>query len=281
MTDLLPIQFHREKVSTGLLAALVVIAFVAPVLAAQKSPLAPTVPALSGDAAELDRLSREILNQPKNARLYMQRGELYLRQRKNALALAEYQHAIALDASLDHAWYGRGMAYGRMGKLKLAIADMSEYIRRKPNDSMGYTKRGVRYLWAGNVDAALRDYQRALRLDRNNAEAHDDIGVIYANRQNFKQALFHFSRAVEIDPIYQKAYHNRALVLFLTGNTVLALTDIERSLELRPLDRGGLLLKSTILKALDRHDDAVRAEVEAERAEEGSWHEQHLLKEEN
>lgn len=281
MAGLIPIQIGREKVSTGILAALLVIAFVAPALAAQKSLLVPASPALSGDAAKLEQLSREILNLPKTADLYVQRGELYLRQQKNALALADYQQAIALDSSLDRAWYGRGMAYGRMGKLELAIADMSEYIRRRLDDSMGYTKRGVRYMWAGNINAAFRDYQRALRLDRNNAEAHDDIGVIYANRQNFTQAIFHFSRAIEIDPIYQKAYHNRALSLLLMGNSDLALTDIERSLELTPLDRGGLLLKSAILNALGRHEEAVRTEKQASRAKEGSWHEQHLLKEKN
>ncbi len=136
-------------------------------------------------------------------------------------------------------------------------------------------------MWAGNVDAAFKDYQQALRLDRHNTEAHDDIGVIYANRQNFKQAMFHFSRAIEIDPVYQKAYHNRALALFLMGNTVLALSDIERSLELSPHDRGGLLLKSAILKAVGRHEDAARIEEQARSAQEGSWHEQHLLEEKN
>lgn len=91
--------------------------------------------------------------------------------------------------------------------------------------------------------------------------------------------MFRFSRAIEIDPIYQKPCRNSALVLLLMGNTVLVLHDIERSLASRPAERGGLLLKSTILKALRWHNDAVRTEVEAECAEEDNWYEQHLLKE--
>lgn len=283
MTGLFSIQQYRDKASIGFIVTLLffvfAIAFSTSALAVPNLPIVPASPALSADVAKIEQLSRNILKQPKKASLYVQRGELYLQQHNNALALADYQQAIILNSSLDRAWYGRGMVYGRMGKLELAIADMSEYIRRKPDDSMGYTKRGVRYMWAGNIDAAFSDYQSALRLDKHNAEAHDDIGVIYANRQNFKQAMFHFSRTIEIDPVYQKAYHNRALSLLLMGNYVLALTDIQRSLELRPGDRSGLLLKSAILKALSRHDEAAGVEEQAKHAEEGSWHEQHLLEE--
>lgn len=204
----------------------------------------------------IEALDARIERSPGSARLFLERGNLYLVLGENARAAADYTSALALDDELDEAYFQRGIVLGRDSQYAASIADLTTFIERNPEHSLAYTKRGVRHLWNGNLDSAYSDYRRALKLDEDNAEAADDIGVIYAQRGEMLKALASFTHAINADPTYQKAYHNRALVLYLLEKPEDALRDIYRAEGLQPDNRNTLLLKSAILDALGRHDEA-------------------------
>lgn len=218
-------------------------------------------------------LTAGIEKTPSDPQLYLQRGDLYFDIRSFDSAIDDYTRAIALDDTLDKAYFGRGMALGRKGAVDEGIADLSVFIARNPGDSVALTKRGVRHIWKGDFAAAEKDLTEAIRIDPSNAEAHDDLGVVLAQRGEHKTAETHFRATIRLDPSYQKAYHNLALALQLQGKNRPALAAVDDALRLSPDNRDSVMLKSVILDSLGRRDEARRYKEDAEFLPQGNWSE--------
>lgn len=221
---------------------------------------------------QIDVLDRLIESRP-DALHYVKRGEAHYQAHNFDKAIADFSKAIQLNDRLDDAYYGRGMALARHGEVERGIADLGVYIRRHPDSSLAHTKRGVRYLWNGDEANAEQDFLKAIALDPRNAEAHDDLGVIRARRAEYDRAMEHFNIAIRVDPSYHKAYHNLALVYYLVDRESQALKAVDAALKLAPEDRNTLLLKSKILSALGRHDEAKRVKEDADFLPAGNWSE--------
>ncbi len=221
--------------------------------------------------SKLALLSDSITASPTDAALLIQRGQLYLQTKQFENSIADFSRAIEIDPELDAAWFGRGMARGRVGDISGGIEDLSVFIERHPDSSLAYTKRGVRNIWAGNMSAAKADLTRAVELDNTNSEAHDDLGVVYSSEKNYLSATYHFQQAIKHDASYEKAYYNLATVYTLNGNLADALNTINLALRLAPEDKDSLLLKSTVLKALGRHQEAAMIKQHADFLPDGNW----------
>jgi len=205
--------------------------------------------------------------------LYLERADLHFTMQAFKQAVNDYNKALALNKNLDKAYFGRGMALGRQGLVQQGIDSLTEYIKRHPYDSHAYTKRGVRYIWLGKLVAAKKDLNEAVLLDVTNAEAHDDLGVVYASENNFDKAIYHFKQSIYYDKSYQKAYHNLAMAYVVTENFTKALVQVDKGLLLENDNRNSLLLKSTILEKLGRHEQANTIKEHAEFLPEGNWSE--------
>lgn len=223
--------------------------------------------------AALMRLNHAIAKFPTLAQLYTERGDVYYQLNDFHRAIENYSTALKLDDQQSRAYFGRGMAYGRMGLMDEGIADLGVYIARHPTDSVAYTKRGVRNIWRGNLPDAQRDLTRAVELDPTNAEAHDDLGVVHAKYNRLTIAAEHFLTAIRLDPGYQKAYHNLAICRFMEGQLPAALQVVDAGLALDADNRSSLMLKSTILQALGREQEANEILGRAEFLPEDNWSE--------
>lgn len=200
-------------------------------------------------------------------------GAARFRRGEFAPAVEDLTAAIAADAADADAYFWRGMALGRMGRIAEGIRDLDEFLARRPESSLGYGKRGIRHLWNGDRNKAEADFRRAIELDPANAEAHDDLGVILALRGEFVTASDHFATAARIDPSYRKAHHNLAMTRFLAGRYEEALAGVDRALALEPSARESTLLKSEILDAMGRGDEARRLKRRASGLTETDWSE--------
>ncbi len=238
------------------------------------SELAPGVgPVGSAGSSEgrITALSARLQREPRNAALYIDRGDALFAQHDFEPAVADYGAAIQIDPRLDRAWFGRGMALGREGKLDPAIADLSVYLQRHPHSSVGFTKRGIRKVWKGDLRGAKRDLEKAIALDATNSEAHDDLGVLFARRHEYERAIENFRIAIRHDSSYAKAYHNLAMTYYLTAKPKRALKFVNDALALDPKNRNSLLLKATLLADLGKDDQAHRLRTEAKQLPAGNW----------
>ena len=221
----------------------------------------------------INKLTAQILTEPHNTGLYVARGDAWFKLHEFDKAVSDYDQALSIDKDISAAWFGRGMAYGRMGQIDKGIADLGQFIKRNPKSSVAYTKRGVRYLWKGDRNNAEKDLRKAIELNPNNAEAHDDLGVIHAQRGDVTEAISHFSKTIAIDPTYQKGHHNLAMAYHLAGENTKALLMIDKALAIKGNEKVSLLLKSQILAAQGKHQQAALLQDEAEYLPEGNWSE--------
>lgn len=223
--------------------------------------------------ARLRRLDRAIAAAPRDPDLLVKRGDAYFELGDMEKAAKDYHRALQLDGEHAGAYFGRGMALGRLGRLDDAIADLTQFINRNPNSSIGYTKRGVRRIWKRDFEGAIGDLETAVSLDQDNAEAHDDLGVALAQTGRLDAAVEHLLKARAIDPGYRKVHHNLAMVFYLTGDLEGALGAVNDAIELSPDTKSTVLLKSTILEALGRADEARRLRERARMLPAGDWSE--------
>ncbi len=228
--------------------------------------------------SEINRLNTEIEKNPKNARLYLERGRIRFLTRELEEAVMDFDQALELDPDLNSAYFGRGMAKGRMGLLEEGIADLTRYIHANPESSLAYTKRGVRHIWNKNFKSARADLETAVRLDANNAEAHDDLGVVLAQLGEPQKAIIHFKKARAIEPGYPKVHHNLAMAYYLTNEPNRALESVNDSLRLDANNKSSMLLKSVVLKKLGRTAEAKAIREKAEFLPGGNWSERSELR---
>ncbi|MBR6276987.1 MAG: tetratricopeptide repeat protein [Prevotella sp.] len=71
-------------------------------------------------------LSAAIRLSPRNAYLYYNRGNLYVRLKDYSRAIDDYTQALTLDPQLAEAYYNRGLALFDSGKTSEGIADLSK-----------------------------------------------------------------------------------------------------------------------------------------------------------
>lgn len=210
---------------------------------------------------------------PKKASLHLDRCRLNFDILAFDAAIDDCSRALELDEKLDKAYFWRGMARGRYGLIAEGIEDLTRYIERNPDSSLAYTKRGVRHIWNGDMAAAEKDLKRAIAIKPDNAEAHDDLGVVLARRKAYDEAIDHFMTTIRIEPDYYKAHHNLALVLHLTSRHRQALQAVDEALQIGPDSRSSVLLKSNILDALGRTDEAKTLRSRAADMPQGNWSE--------
>jgi predicted Zn-dependent protease len=107
-------------------------------------------------------LTAQIKREPKNASLYLKRGELHRIHRDWDSAFADYGRAEQLNPRLDEVNFGRGRAYLEAGKPEQAKTSLDRFLIAKP----------------GHVEALVTRARVLIRLNQAIAAASDFSGAI-------------------------------------------------------------------------------------------------------
>ena len=133
-----------------------------------------------------------------DAQGYATRGQVLAKSGNNEQALAEFEHALALDPYNVRALYGRGLirqaekehqqaiedftaanglspqkvepllaranSYFALDKAKEGLADLDEAVQADPNSAPAWSARGAAYERLGDKAAASASYGRAIAL---------------------------------------------------------------------------------------------------------------------
>lgn len=152
----------------------------------------------------LEDLSKTVELNPKYKDAYMQRGYIFLQQKKFNEAAADYTKVISLDINEAQAYRYRSYASLRLNGYEGAISDSSKFLVLEPGSSESYAIRGLAYrqkMLALNesqdsVDAqsGIDDLWEACDLGRKNAcyalDIANDPGFNYASYTTVSLAPF-------------------------------------------------------------------------------------------
>ena len=96
---------------------------------------------------------------------YNNRGVIYLIQKQNDLALADFNKALAINPDMTDALNNRGSLYRTEKKYDLALADFNKALAISPTEN-AYINRGITYGFKGRNDLLDRHHGGALGAPR-------------------------------------------------------------------------------------------------------------------
>jgi tetratricopeptide (TPR) repeat protein len=123
---------------------------------------------------QIAALTLRIEQQPRDAGLYLRRGELHAHHGDTASALADYDRAARLDPSLAAVDLARGRTWLGAGRLAEAKQALDRFLAARPGDPEALVTRARSYAKLGRLAAAAEDYTQAIRERETRGEADPD-----------------------------------------------------------------------------------------------------------
>lgn len=159
------------------------------------------------------------------------RGNELLDKGDKAGALADFNHAIAVQPQHSRGWANRGSLYFKDGKPLDALKDMNQAVSLDMRNPRLLNNRGLMFDAIGKNDEALADFNAALQSDPYFAEAYNNRGMELARTGKPEDALKDFNKALEINPSLSRAYANRGKAKNQTADFRGAVGDLEIALK--------------------------------------------------
>jgi len=122
------------------------------------------VDAHEGLHEQIAAITAKIKRDPKNASLYLQRGELHRLHRDWMRAAADYDRAEHLQPGLQIVDLARGKMLFDSGKLQRAKLTLDRFLSRQPGHYEGLITRARVLAKLGNRMDAAKDFTQALSL---------------------------------------------------------------------------------------------------------------------
>lgn len=189
----------------------------------------------------LKRLDEAIANfdhaialNPAYAEAYNSRGVSLYYQNKLNDALISYDRAITLKPDYAEAYSNRGLTLNDLKQLDEAIKSLDRAIALKPDFFFAYNNRGIVLKGLNKFDEAIKSLDRAIALKPDYAEAYNNMGNVLKDLNRLNDALISYDRAIALKPNYAEAYNNRAIVLGDFKRFDEALTSYSYALSLNP-----------------------------------------------
>lgn len=134
----------------------------------------------------------KIKRDPKNASLYLQRGELYRLHGKWNRADADYQHALRLDPSLSIVNLARGNMLFESRRYREAKVALDRFLRQQPDHPEAFiTRARVLAKMKARLDAA-QDFTKALSVTSNpEPELYIERARVLAGDERYVQEALH------------------------------------------------------------------------------------------
>ena len=109
-------------------------------------------------------ITRKIKRDPKNASLYLQRGELYRLNRNWARAAADYDHAARLQPGFTIVDLARGKMFYESRRFQRAKSALDRFLNQQPDHFEGLVTRARVLAKTGARLEAARDFTQAITL---------------------------------------------------------------------------------------------------------------------
>ena len=113
---------------------------------------------------QIAELNARIDHDPRDAGLYLRRGELYGLHGDCDAALADFDRVARLAPALAAVDLARGKALFRAGRLAPAQDALDRFLAREPDHPDGNVTRARVLVKLGDYQAAVRDYGRAIAM---------------------------------------------------------------------------------------------------------------------
>jgi tetratricopeptide (TPR) repeat protein len=230
---------------------------------------------------------------PKNVEALIQRGGVFLKARQYALAMADFDAALRIDAhcasalcergraehlqddddaavrdcgaaieadpQLAAAYCWRAAALCRRGDARKAVADCDVALGIDGHSALAHAIRGDAYRRLGDLGKALTDCDEAIWIDRQLATAYLYRGQVFAEKSEPDRAISDYTSAVRLDDHLSEAFRGRGDAEWFKSDVGAALADYDQAVAIRPNDAAALFGRSRALAEKGDDEPALAA----------------------
>jgi tetratricopeptide (TPR) repeat protein len=172
--------------------------------------------------------------QPKNAKLWNERGVALHQTGRYAEAKDSYRRAVEAEPGYALALNNLGVALYHAGDPEAAF----EAFRRALDDHGTFIKARLNQallLFKGKrMQLSLEAYRKVLVVDSEHPVAWNGVGLVLAELRKFEDAKNAFARAIQARPRYAEAHYNLSFTLSNLGDFEGALRATKTALEMDP-----------------------------------------------
>ena len=160
----------------------------------------------TGDTARaISSFQTAIEQNPGYFDAYIQLGNL-LTQKKNALALSYYDHALRLKAGAAEALYGKAMYYQESDSVKSAEELYQKILESEPDYKEALFNLGyINLVYKLDYKKAAQYFSAVARLDTSDVRAFYNRGVSFEQLKEKDMAEADFRKALRLAPNYELA----------------------------------------------------------------------------
>src|SRR6266850_1519123 len=164
------------------------------------------------------------------------------------------------------AYNNRGVYLIAQNRYEEALADLNHALALNPRVARAWVNKGSVYAETNRNDSAYVCFERAIEIKPDYPEALTNRGGIRSRRGDLVGAVEDCTKAIQLNPTFRGAYMNRASTYFKMGEFEKAVEDRRRVIELDPRNPENYIQMGSIalaLAQLDRTRDAIAAYDEA------------------
>lgn len=186
-------------------------------------------------------------------------GIVLKRLGKPALALAQFDNALQLNAAVAETWNNRGTTFNDLKQYERAIADFDQAILLNRNYHDAFYNKGKSLAKLGRPHEALAAYEEALGLKSDLAEAWLGRGHVFTELRHYDDALAAYGKTLQLRPGLIEAWLGLGHVLTILRHYNEAFAAYDKAMELAPDSPEALVGRGNVFAALNRHDEALSA----------------------
>ena len=202
---------------------------------------------------EMDRgiqvLSLCIKKTPKNAVLYIMRGNALMMNGDLENAIKDFDHAIKLDPTSDKAFELKGAAEIKAGNSDQGIKDIDRAIELNPQNHALLIQKGNILLSLGRPRKAADIFTTALEVYPNPFFGiYSSRAAAYEVMGNYSKAVLDYDHAISLEPNFPPLYFSRGLTNFYLGRYERAMMDFRKALKKDMNEKTALMAAVTLYK---------------------------------
>jgi type IV pilus assembly protein PilF len=175
-------------------------------------------------------------NQQERARIHTELGAGYYAQNQLAIALEEFNEAIAIDPDYAYAYNGLGLVYAALKEDAKADANFKKSLQLEPGNSESHNNYGSFLCSRNRIDESIRQFMEAVSnpLYTTPGMAYMNAGFCSLRKNDEKNAEIYLEKAIAAQPILHQAAYQLALLQFNHGQANTASNTLQKALSSDP-----------------------------------------------
>ena len=155
---------------------------------------------------------------PRNERVHLTLGNIYLKAGRLAEAERSYQQALAINPAYADVYVSLSKVYTTQYRYREAVDLLKEGLRHNFLDYRLYNNLAFSYNALGDFRGAAEVLQQALQLQPDSPDLHFNLGVAYQRQGLLAQAIPEFRRAISLRfDVPMSYYFNLGMALLSHG----------------------------------------------------------------